>query len=92
MRLVDKYLTSRSKTNIIRYLCENSDRSFPIAELSEHLKVNKSLVSRIITELESEKIIIIHPFRNLKLCKINLDNREVSALMNIFEEEKKVSK
>jgi Mn-dependent DtxR family transcriptional regulator len=90
MKIVDKYLTSKSKANLLRHLCINNERDFSIAELSEELNVNKSLVSRIITELVSEEIIKIFPRRNLKLCRINHDSREVAALMSIFEEENKL--
>jgi len=92
MKLVDKYLTSKSKASILRYLCKNKDRRFYVSELSEHLKINKSIVSKLITELGSDGIVFIDHMGPLKLCKINLENREVAAIMNIFEEENKVSK
>jgi len=88
---LESILGTKSRITVLRKLCEHPDKDFSISELADATDVDKSLVSRIISELAKEKIVSIRERRNLKLCQINAGNGAYRMLCDIFTSEKKLN-
>jgi len=88
---LENILGTKSRITILRHLCEHSNSDFSVSELAEATGEDKSLVSRLVSSLEKEKIISVRKRRNLKLCQINMSNGAYSMLCDIFTSEKKLN-
>jgi DNA-binding transcriptional ArsR family regulator len=88
---LESILGTKSRITILRHLCEHQNSDFSVSELAEATGEDKSLVSRIVSSLEKEKIIRAHKRRNLKLCQINTANGTYNMLCDIFTSEKKLN-
>lgn len=86
---LETIIGTKGRISILRKLCESPECDYSISELAETVNIDKSLVSRVITELEKEKIVNIHTRRNLKLCQININNSVYHLLTDVFSSEKK---
>lgn len=85
---LESILGTKSRITILRQLCDHADKDFSICELADAAGIDKSLVSRIVSDLEKEKIIRVNKRRNLKLCQINSQNGIYRLLSEVFASEK----
>ena len=84
MSILETHLDSKSKRAILRMMFLEQHRDFSIAELSRELEIDKSLVSKIIIELEKNKVIETSNRGRLKLCKVNKRSELFDPLSSIF--------
>jgi len=88
---LEAVIGTKSRITVLRKLCESPDKDFSISELADVTDIDKSLVSRIISNLAKTKIVNIRERRNLKLCQINTSNGAYRLLSDIFSSEKKLN-
>lgn len=90
MEYLESILGTKGRITVLRSLCRSPDKDFSISELADATGTDKSLVSRIITELEKEQIVTVHKRRNLKLCQINTKNGAYRILSELFASERQI--
>ena len=91
MPSLEYLIGTKSRITLLRKLCESADKDFSISELADETGLDKSLVSRTISDLEKIKLVKIRERRNLKLCQINADNSTYRLLCNVFSSERKLN-
>jgi len=89
---LESLIGTKSRIGLLRKLCEEKNSDFTISELAKEVGIDKSLVSRIISDLEKRNVITIKERGNLKLCQINRANGTYKLLNEIFSTEKKMTK
>ncbi len=85
---LQQLLGSRSRAAILRRLCSVPETDFTVSDLSEELKIDKALVSRLVNSFQRDSIIVVGRKRNLKLCRINREATAYQFLRKTFENEK----
>lgn len=88
MSALESVLGTKGRITILRKLCEHPEKDFSISEIADAVGCDKSLVSRIIADLEHERIVLVHRRRNLKLCQINMQNGTYRLLSGLFASER----
>jgi len=92
LSILEKYLDSKTKRAILRTMIFESHRDFSIAELSRKLDIDKSLISKVMAELEKDNLIKTGFRGPMKLCEINKDSKTFIALSNIFKIDNELKK
>lgn len=91
MQQIDLILGSKTKIKLLRYLYENKDWQFNLSDIAKRIEVDKGTISRVIKDLEKNKIIIVKRSGKLLLFSLNLDNKLVkNLLIKIFKLEAKL--
>lgn len=85
---IPNLLGSESRVAILRRLCSVPETDFAVSDLSEELKIDKALVSRLVSSFQKDGIIVVGRKRNLKLCRINTESATYQFLRKTFENEK----
>jgi DNA-binding MarR family transcriptional regulator len=85
---LEHLIGTKSRIALLRHLCGNPERDFSVVELADEVGIHKSLVSRLVREMERERLILTRERRNLKLCQINTKAGAYRMLVGIFESEK----
>ncbi len=85
---IPNLLGSDSRVAILRKLCSTPAQDFAVSDLSEQLKIDKALVSRLVNSFQRDGIVIVNKRRNLKLCRIDRDCAAYQFLRKTFENEK----
>jgi DNA-binding MarR family transcriptional regulator len=84
---LERVIGSRAKISLLRFLAENKDWQFNLAEISKSVKIDKGALSRIIRELESLKIIEVKRNGKLLLLRLNQKNKFFQLITSLFEKE-----
>lgn len=91
MKLLERIVGSKTKIAVLRVLSRNLNWNYSITELSKDVNLNKSLVSKVIEELQNEHVVKVLIKGKTKLCRINAENKIVrEIIIKLFENEKKV--
>ncbi|MBI4015567.1 MAG: MarR family transcriptional regulator [Candidatus Aenigmarchaeota archaeon] len=85
---IPNLLGSESRVAILRKLCSTPAQDFAVSDLSEELKIDKALVSRLVNGFQKDGLVLVNRRRNLKLCKINPESATYQFLRKTFENEK----
>ena len=90
---LEKALGTKNRIKLLRFLYKNRDWQFNLASIAKQIGIDKGSISKLIKELETEKLIIVRRSEKLLLFKLNSNNKFISNLIiPIFKlEEKNVS-
>jgi len=88
---LEKMLGSKTKIIILRELASKPNWQFSISELARDLKLDKSLISRVVATLENMNVIKIIYKGRVKLVRINKENEIVQSIItSLFEAERTI--
>lgn len=88
MKLLEAILGAKNKLKVVRFLSQHKEWEFNITELSNDLKINKGILSRLISQLEKDNIIKVKRKGKIKLFALNRENAFIEEIIvPLFEEE-----
>lgn len=87
-RLLERTLGSKTKIAVLRKMCVYPDFERTVTQLSDDVGLDKSLVSKVVKELEDDGVLHVDYKGNVKICRMNYENFVVKNLViPIFEAE-----
>jgi len=87
-RLLERTLGSKTKIAVLRKMCVYPDFERTVTRLSDDVGLDKSLVSKVVKELEEDGILHVDYKGNAKVCRLDSGNFVVKNLViPIFEHE-----
>ena len=87
---LESVLGSKTKIGLLRFLSKNKDWQFNLAVIAGAIGIDKGALSRIISELESKKILETRRSGKLLLFRLNLKNEFSRLIIPLFEKEAKL--
>lgn len=93
MQLIENLFGSKGRIKVLKKLSKHMGWQFNISELSKDMALNKGAVSRIVSELEKEGLIIVNKKGKIKLFQLNEKNIFVKeAILPILKIEEELFK
>lgn len=87
-----KLFGSKMQTKLILYLLDNSSKVFNQAGLARYLNCSPSTVSRVITPLVEEEILMYEQISGqMKILALNVESEKVKTLMDFYNKMKSLS-
>lgn len=93
MKLLERFFSSKVKIKVLRRFIRSKEWLFNLTELSKDLGMNKGVVSRILKDLEKERVITSFRKGKISLFKLNKKNKFVkNFVIPVYELEDKLPK
>lgn len=87
---LEDIIGSKNKIKLLRFLSNNRDWQFNLAEISKKIGLDKGALSRLVKELEAKGVLEVKRSGKLVLFKINEDNKAISEqVIPLFSKEAK---
>ena len=87
-----KLFGSKMQTKLIIYLLDNYSKVFNQAGLARYLNCSPSTVSRVITPLVEEGILMYEQIRGqMKILALNVESEKVKTLMDFYSKIKSLN-
>jgi len=87
---LESVLGSKTKISLLRFLSKHQDWQFNLASIAGAIHADKGALSRIVSELESKKILETRRSGKLLLFRLNLKNKFSQLIIPLFEKEEKL--
>ena len=91
-RLLERTLGSKTKIAVLRRMCVYPKLERTVTRLSDDVGLDKSLVSKVVKELEDDGVLHVDYKGNVKICRMNEENFVVKNLiLPVFESERGIA-
>jgi len=91
-RLLERTLGSKTKIAVLRKMCVYPKLERTVTRLSDDVGLDKSLVSKVVKELEDDGVLHVDYKGNVKICRMNEENFVVKNLiLPVFESERGIA-
>ena len=81
MQLIENLFKSKGRIKVLKKLSQHRDWWFNTTELSGDMSINKGAISKILTSLEKDSLIIVNRKGKIKIFKLNGQNAFVTQIM-----------
>ena len=85
MQPLENILSGKNKVKLLRFLVKHPDWQFNLTDISKKINVDKGTISRVVRDLEKDKLLEVRRRGKLLLFKLDFSKKIVKLTKKMFE-------